>query len=56
VDVFVKRIQGNLNQQSRIVTRLNVWAAASGSMGYALCMVIGTILVVSNLFEKKQEK
>jgi flagellar biogenesis protein FliO len=43
-------------QQSRIVTRLNVWAAASGSMGCALCMVIGAILVVKQFIWKQQEK
>jgi hypothetical protein len=32
-----------------------VWTAASGSMSYALCMVICAILVVSNLFDKTRK-
>jgi hypothetical protein len=49
-------VKNSMLQESRIVTRLNVCTTASGSMGYALYMVIGAILVVSNLFEKKTRK
>jgi negative regulator of sigma E activity len=48
-------VKNSVLQQSRIVTRLNVWIAASGSMGSALCVVIGVILVVRNLFEKNKK-
>jgi hypothetical protein len=54
VKICAPNVKNSVLQQSRIVTRLNVWTAASGSMGCAVCMVIGAILVVSNLFEKEE--
>jgi hypothetical protein len=49
-------VKNSMLQQIRIVTGSNVWTAASGSMGCALCMVIGAILVVSNLLKNKKNK
>jgi hypothetical protein len=52
VKICAPALKNSVLQQSRTVTGLNVWIAASVSMGYALCMVIGAILVVSNLLKK----
>jgi hypothetical protein len=55
VKICAPDVKNSVLQQSRIVTRLNVCTAASGSMIYALSMVICAILMVSNLFEKTRK-
>jgi hypothetical protein len=48
-------VEESMLHQKRDVSGLNMQTAASGFISYALCVVIGVIIVVSKIFEKNKK-